>query len=485
VGIGAQMVIKLLSFIFSIMILRRLGAEQYGQYTAALAFGGVFVFISDLGLSVYSVRAIARLRDQADGKTQIEKLFQDVLQLRILLALFTAILIISTAWLTGRPLEMIVGIALGTLGLLMYSVQGSAEAVLAGYERLDISAGGRILHQLTFVLVGSAVLLAGLSYLGLIVANLLGIALITTICWRGVRALDLHSPKMRLSTVDPKLWLKLVRYSVPFGIISFTLGLSYKFDSILLNVFHGDSATGYYNAAYTLVFSSVMLSNSINSALFPSLARQATLDASALPSIYQRALRYLMVLSLPIACGTWLLADQLVPFIFGEEYAPVIPILGIIIWVLPLMYASEFLGYVVLIGGQETKVARSVIISTTINVAANLLLIPRYGLFAAAAMTVATEVVLVLQYVWLLRQELPVAKWSNVLLGPLAATAIMAIITLLLRDHTPLLLTIALAALSYLLLLFAFGVLGRAELSFIRQLQQQTQQRLTVRPVEP
>ncbi len=478
-GIGAQMVIKLLSFIFSIMILRRLGAEQYGQYTAVLAFGGIFVFLSDLGLSIYTVRAIARLRDQPDGKAKIESLFKDVLQLRFYQALLTALLIISTAWLTQRPLEMIIAVALGTLGLLMYSAQGTAEAVLAGFERVDIAAGGRVVYQFTFVVVGSIVLLAGVGYFGLIFANLLGIALMTFICWRGVRSLDLHP-----SQASPEMWVKLIRSSIPFGIIGFTLGLSYKFDTVLLNVYHGDSATGYYNAAYTLIFSSVMLSNSINTALYPSLARQAIADASALPSIYQRTLRYLMSLSLPIAIGTWLLADQLVPFLFGPEYTPAIPVLRIIIWVLPLMYASEFLGYVVIIAGQEARVARAVIISTTINVLANLILIPLYGIFAAAIMTVATEAVLVVQYVWLLRNHLSVSQWTHALVRPLGATLVMGIVTLLMRAQMPMLLTIALAALSYLALLFVFGVIGRSEFQFLRQIQRSLHQRMNARLVE-
>lgn len=457
------------------MILRRLGAEQYGQYTAVLAFGGVFVFLSDLGLSVYTVRAIARLRGQENDKSQIESLYRDILQLRIYLALFTALVIISSAWLANRPLEMIIAIALGTIGLLMYSVQGTSEAVLAGYERLDIAAGGRILHQITFVLVGSAVLLLGLGYFGLIFANLLGIALMTLICWRGVRTLGIYPVGG-----DKAHWLVLIKSSVPFGIIGFTLGLSYKFDSILLNIYHGDEATGYYNAAYTLVFSAVMLSNSINTALYPSLARQAVADASALPGIYQRSLRYLMALSLPIAMGTWLLADPIVQLLFGADYQAVTPVLRTIIWVLPLMYASEFLGYVVVIAGQEAKVARSIIFSTTINVAANLILIPLYGLPAAAMMTVLTEAVLVLQYIWLIRAHLPFEQWSQALVGPVAATLTMGVVTLLVSSHLPLVLTIALSALVYFVGLIVFGVIGRHEFEFAREIQQ----RITARAIK-
>ena len=114
------------------------------------------------------------------------------------------------------PDTMIQAIALGTLGLVMYSVQGASDSVLAGYERLDVSAGAKILYQLTFVLIGAAALLAGSGSFGLIGANLLGIALITWVCWRAARLLG-TAPRR----ADPALWSGLLRASIPFGIIGF------------------------------------------------------------------------------------------------------------------------------------------------------------------------------------------------------------------------------------------------------------------------
>ena len=88
-------------------------------------------------------------------------------------------------------------------------------------------------------------------------------------------------------------------------------------------------------------------------------------------------LRYLMVLALPIAMGGWALADQIIPFLFDVGYKPAVQIMQIMIWVVPLMFASEFLGYIVVIAGHESRVARSIGVSTTLNVVLNILLIPR------------------------------------------------------------------------------------------------------------
>jgi O-antigen/teichoic acid export membrane protein len=464
-GMAAQMAIKLLSFGFSVLIVRNLGAADYGQYAAVLAFGAMFVFLADLGLSPYTVREVARWRDAPDGTERASALFGDVLLLRFLLSVLAALLLIATAWLTGRPMVMTIAIALGTLGLIMYSVQGSSDAMLAGFERLDLSAGSKVSYQLVFVLAGTAALLLGAGYYGLIGANLLGIAVMTIICWRGARRLGL-----RPSPAVARNWPALLRASIPFGIIGFTLGLSYKFDSVLLNIFRGDAETGYYNAAYNLVFSTVMLSNVINTALYPSLTRQAVSAPHLLPKIYERALRYLLVLALPIAVGVASLADQIVPFLFKAAYLPATPALRIVIWAVPLMFMSDFLGYIVVIAGQEVRVARAVIVSTGFNVVLNLFIVPRFGFFGAAIMTVVTEAVLVSQYLWMLRAQLRDLHWGYVLFRPLLAALTMGGVVLLIRD-LPLLVNIAVGALSYGGLLLLLGVLGKDELRFVRGLR--------------
>jgi O-antigen/teichoic acid export membrane protein len=464
-GMAAQMAIKLLSFGFSVLIIRNLGAEDYGQYAAVLAFGAMFVFLADLGLSPYTVREVARWRDAPDGVERVNALFGDVLLLRFLLSVLAALLLIATAWLTGRPMVMVVAIALGTLGLIMYSIQGSSDAMLAGFERLDLSAGSKVSYQLVFVLGGAAALLLGGGYYGLIGANLLGIAVMTIICWRGAHAL-----RLRPGRAVARNWPALLRASIPFGIIGFTLGLSYKFDSVLLNIFRSDAETGYYNAAYNLVFSTVMLSNVINTSLYPSLTRQAVSAPHTLTAIYDRALRYLLVLALPIAVGAATLADQIVLFLFKAAYLPAVPALQIVIWVVPLMFASEFLGYVVLIAGDERRAARAVIVSTGFNVAVNLLVVPRFGFLGAAVMTVVTEAVLVGQYVWMLRGQMRQLDWGRVLLRPLLAALLMGGLVLALRG-LPLLLNVAVGALAYGGLLLLLGVIGRDELRFVRGLR--------------
>ena len=283
----------------------------------------------------------------------------------------------------------------------IFSVQGACESVLAGFERLDISALAKVANQFVFVLAGAAALVVGAGYHGLVVAAVLGTVVMTAMSWRGLRRLGVVP-----SRPSPSTWQSLLRASAPFAVIAGTLGLSYKLDSVILNITRGDLETGYYSAAYNLVFTAAFISNAINAALYPTLTRQAAEAPDALPVIYARVLRYLMMIGIPIAVGGWALSDKIIVFLFGTGFDPSGLSLSILIWVVPLMFASEFLGYIVVVRGEERGVARAVVVSTGVGIACNLVLIPWFGVLGASVMTVVTEAILVSQYVWYLRATL-------------------------------------------------------------------------------
>jgi O-antigen/teichoic acid export membrane protein len=464
-GFASEFGIKVLSFIFSVYIIRDLGAESYGQYVAVLAFGAIFTVLADLGLSPYAVRQIARYRGMEGKEQEIAQLYANVVTLRLVLSLFTALVIIIVAWLTQRPTTMLIAIAINTIGLILYSIQGGADTVLSGFEVFGITATGRVVQQLAFVTLGGALLFLGFGYYGLIYANIIGIVFLTIMCVRGVRRL-----KIPFTSFYAESWPGLIRAGIPFALIGFALGLSYKFDTILLNIFRGDLETGYYNAAYNLVFSGVVISNVLNTALYPSLTRRASEDPDSLNSIYEKILKYLLVISLPIAFGVSVLAGPIVNFLYTEDYAVSSQALRIVIWTLPLMYMSEFLGYVVVIGNKEGRVARAVFISTGVNVVMNLLLVPAFGFIVAAVMTVLTEAVLVTQHALTVKSILRDLNWSKLALRPLLAGLIMGLAVLLLSQNIPLFINIGIGAVIYIFLIFTFRVIGDEEFQFARDI---------------
>jgi O-antigen/teichoic acid export membrane protein len=462
--LAAQIGVKALSFLFTVYVVRQLGPEAFGTYTAIGAFGFLFIFVADLGLSTYAVREVARLRDQPEGGRAIADLHADLLLLRIVLALLSGGLTVAFGWATGLPADMMLGLALNVIGLTLSGVQSASGVMLGGFERMDVGAWGMMLNQLMFVALGALALWGGYGFLGLIVANLIAIAITTAYIVAAARAAGIGIGHFR-----PARWSALLRASLPFGIVTFALGLSYKFDTVLLELTRSSTETGLYNAAYNLIFTCVVLSNVINTSLYPTLSRLSVSTPERLTGLYARALRFLWTAAFPIAIGGFLLAGDLVPFLFDSAYTTAAIALRILIWAVPLMYTTEFLGYVILIANRERLVARSVLVSTGLNVVANLVVVPIFGFVGAAVVTVATETVLVCQYVWLLRDQLRGMDLSLELVRPLLAAGLMGLVVSLLPAGWHVLLKVALGAGMYGLCLLPLGLVSREDLALLRR----------------
>lgn len=462
-GLAASLMIKIVSFVFSVLVVRQLGAQDYGEYAAVLAFVSTFAIFSDLGLATLSVRQVARWRDQPDWRERSGDLYANVVSLRLVLSLFTSVAVIAFAWITGRQVMIIGAIALNSLSLFLYAVQGANESMLAGFERLDAVSSLKVISQVVFLIAGAVVLVVKAGYYGLIGANLLSVLVLAILCQRSLRGFHL-----RFARPSPAVWLPLLKASLPLGIIGFALGLSYKLDSVLLNIYRGDTETGFYNAAYNLIFTAVMLSNVFNTSLFPSMTRRAASHPAEMPRIIERVFRYLFVAALPVAVGGWALSGQIIPFLYTSSFAEAVPAFSILIWVVPWMYVSEFFGYLILIQDREKSVARAIIISSGFNGLMNLILIPRYGFMAASVMTVLTEILLVGQYVWILRKTLRAFNGLRTFLMPLLSTAVMCGVVLVLGPRLSLFVNIGVGGVVYIFMLLLTGVLGKDEVDLVR-----------------
>ncbi len=453
-----QIAVKVLSLIFSIFVVRRLGDASFGLYSAALAYVGVFAILSDLGLAPYMVREVAKDPDRTPA------LFANAILLRLMLSAGTLAVIVGSALVLKRSPELILGAAIAACTLFIYAVEGPMESLFIARERLDFLSLMNVFQQMGFVMLGTAALVGGLGFKGLLVASLVSLMLATAMGWQ-----LLHRTGGAPWHPQPRLWPALLKAALPFGVIGFSLGLSYKIDTVLLQYFYGDAVTGWYNAAYNLIFMIMMVSHAVNLALYPVLCRQYAADPKKMPALYTQALKYLFVIAIPIAVGTTVLARPLIRLLYTDQFASSVLPLQILIWVLPLMFLTELLGNVTIIHDQEKKVARALLVSAAINAALNLALIPRWGLLAASAVTVLTEMILAGQYLWLLRRELAAVDFRAVFLKPGLAAALMGLVVFLAREAN-FFLVVALGAFIYLGLLALTGSLGRQEVILLGDL---------------
>jgi len=422
--LGGQILIKVFAFMFNIYVVRRLGDAHFGRYATALAYVAIFAMFTDLGTSSLAVREMARKEEH------IAWMVPNIIALRALLSLIAIAGITGSAWLLGKTPEMVFGILIASCGLLLYAFQGPLDGVMIAQERLDFSSAFSLLNQMVFITLGTAALVMGAGYTGLLLASLGGVlamALASAYVVRRVLRLHFQRPNLHY-------WPSLLRASLPFGIAGATHEFARRFDTVFMSFVLTDAAVGWYNVPYNLIVMMLLMAQSMAISIYPTLVKEYDSGRGSIQDTVQRALRYLLIISLPIAMGGMLLADRIIILLYGQEFASAIPVMRILVWALPAMFLAEILGRTSSTMHLEKKAARIAVVNALISVTLNVILISTLGVLGAAIAMVTSRLMDVVLTSVIIGPAMLWKRNTGPLFRVIAAGAFMGAIVWLLRD---------------------------------------------------
>jgi len=185
---------------------------------------------------------------------------------------------------------------------------------------------------------------------------------------------------------------------------------------VLLSKLAGDYATGIYSVAYRAVGMTQIIGYGVLYSLLPTLSRDALghVDQRRV----QRAVGLLLNIAFFVVLGTIIFGAPAIRLILGPRYAESAEALKILIWAVILRYLNYGMNIRFLAAGRESVFVSTSLSCLAINLLGNVILIPRFGWRAAAAMTIVTELALLVQNVYWTRRAvvqvaLPVGGYSD------------------------------------------------------------------------
>jgi O-antigen/teichoic acid export membrane protein len=285
-----------------------------------------------------------------------------------------------------------------------------------------------------------------------------------------------YTLKLHFERPNPRRWLGLLKASFPFGIIGVVGESSRRFDTVFMSFVLTYAAVGWYNVPYNLVSMLLLLAQSLALSMFPSLVKEYDSGRGSIQDTVQRAMRYLLLLSLPISIGGTLLADPIIVALYGPSFRPAVPVLQIMLWTLPFMFLAEILGRTVITLHQEKKAAWVVTLNALLTVALDIVLIPKFGTTGAALVMVVGQLVNVLFSCVIIGPGLLFKGNLAPLLRVVSAGALMGIVVwlmsqvpLLARASTKLMLLtiVGSGAMAYSLFALAFKAVSSHEARYV------------------
>jgi len=443
-GLG-EIAARLIAFGATVFVARMLGAGAYGVAAFAGAALLYFTTLGDLGVEAVGAAAVAR------APSDVDRLVPSVLLARLAFAtLLSAATATAGLLLPAQP----EGALLAAFGAVLLVRALNARWVLVGLRHNDAAGVARVLGEgLSAALVLAFVREAGDLVL-LPAIQLAGDGMTALVLFVALRRQGYSIP----ARWEPGVARAVLREASPLMMNAFLALLVFNLDLLLLRYFRDGDTVGRYAAAYTLVSFLSNLGLSFGYAVLPSAA-QLDRDDAASGRLAGGALLAAVALMLPVAVGGWTTSGGLLAAVFGAPFATAALAMQVLLWSVPLAWCRFIAQMTVVARGGQRAVLGVTTVAAVCAVAGDLLLIPRYGMVGAAAVTVATEALRAAATLVLMARRgvalpRPAAFWR-----PVAATAAMA--TMLAWAGFPVLVAVPAGALVYVAALVVTGGVRR------------------------
>ncbi len=365
-----------------------LGPDGLGIWGVATDLTTILLVVANYGLGTLITREVARSR----GMTL--PILWSALRVRWAMGALCYLFLIGYVDAMGFGALARAAVLLTGVGVFLEATSMACDAVLQAHDRVEYQTYGQLISAAIYFGLAVWLLAAGQGLMGVIWANVISrLARLVVM----VPLMLLRSGPWRWrdeNGTDGRAlfgWRWMLRLGLPL-FLSTTFGiLYYKVDTVMLMGFVGEAATGIYVLGHRALDVLLMAPNIFATALFPALARYGAVSQEDAARMGERALRYMVATTLPLTLFFMLAAGPIIQWLDrAHEFPDSIPVLQVVIWGLPFQAINTILNRLLITVGRERVFVRIALACMLVNVGLNLLLIPRYVYYGAAAATIVS-----------------------------------------------------------------------------------------------
>ncbi|MDP2789699.1 MAG: flippase [bacterium] len=427
---GAFVVQKLISFLYYTVIANKIGVSRTGQYDPLKSLIPIALILIDFSLSAVITREVARRPQSA------KSILANVLGIKLLFAVIVLTVFGFVTNFGNFSQDVQSSLYLVAIIVAFDSFTLTFLAVLRGLQNMKLEAIGMILNQVIAVSAGYVALRYNLGLRGIFFATMLGSAVNFSWSIFALRRIAQLWPKLMW---DAKLIVSFLKMALPFAIAAMLVKVYTYTDRYLLLLFKGPSAVGFYSVAHKLTFALEFLPSAFAAGLYPAMSNLYLSSKEKLTDTFERSLVYMIIISVPMSLGIFVLANSLVGLAFNEFFAAAANPLRILILSLPVIFMNFPVGTLLNASNRTKYNTISMGITVLVNISLNALLINRFSYMGAALATLVSGTVLFGMGLYWIRDVITV-PWQRLVsrfLRVYAAAAVAALIIFPFRNTVP------------------------------------------------
>ncbi|WP_313374676.1 flippase, partial [Chishuiella sp.] len=378
---------------------KTLGVNAIGKYEYANSIITYFVLFSSLGIPMYGIREIARVRDNELQRTKaVIELLSILLITTIISYILLYILILNINSFNNYKEILIL------ISPIIFLTNIGIEWFFQGIE-------DQMYITIRFIIV-KAITLILLFFLVKTQNDVLIYASIMTFSTAGSNIFNFFYIKkfinlslIKMKNLDLKKHLKGI---ITIFLATISVSIYLQMDNTLLGYLVGDKYVGLYSTSNKLIRFAILFITTLGSVMLPRLSYlYEKNEIESYNKYLQKTLKYILFISVPLSTIFFSFSDFIIEVMAGKEFiGSVIPmkILSPLVIIIGLAY---FLAFMVLYPqGKEKLYTIVVFISAIVSITLNIILIPKYYHIATAWVNLIVELLGVILMIFMTRKEL-------------------------------------------------------------------------------
>ncbi len=307
----SQVATWVLSLFVAVAVPRLLGAELLGTYNVTVAYVGFFTLAAGLGTSILMTREIAR------DRSILGVYVYNAVGLKLVVVALLSTLALGLAVLLPFTDEMMILVAIGCVGMLIFVLNEVTFSTLSGLQRMGRASVWQVI-SVYVASIGGILVLAGdgtvVTY-AIVMTGATIIPLLATaaIVWPMVRPEDRR--------LDLGVWRHLIRAGVPLMMLTVFNQIYNTVDVPILGAIAGLTTVGWYGVAYRWAGIPIFIATAVVGSHYPEMSIHGKTGGPPFVALVNRAVKITLLASIPAAVGLAVIAPDLISWLYPNgEY---------------------------------------------------------------------------------------------------------------------------------------------------------------------
>jgi len=380
----AEKILRMIVGLFvGVWVARYLGPEQFGLFSYAQSFIGLFSVFITLGLDVIVVKELLNKNSDDDlllGTTFVLKLIGFIIMLCL-------ILIITQV--TDND---------GNSNIIIYFI--SFSFIFQSFNVIDLYFQSKVLSKYVVMSNTVSLLISSIIKVLLIlneaplIAFAIVISLDTLILALGLvyfyKKQGLEFTNWKYSIVKAKYLLK---HSWPLILSGLAISIYMKIDQTMIANILDNESVGYYAVAVRFSEMWLFITIIITKSLFPAILNAKKISETIYIQRIEGLYRLLVCISLLISIFIYLFADYIITYTYGVQYKESIILLQLYVWSIIFVFLNNGSWQWYIAENLQRIATIRLFLGAVVNIVLNLLWIKSYGLVGAVYATLVSYVI--------------------------------------------------------------------------------------------